>query len=134
MTDSDHILVDSNIIIDIVQRDPKWLEWSLNALLDHDDARVNPIIYAEICYQKTSVEEADQILQSLELGFEELPREALYLASLAYRQYRKLGGTKTAPLPDFFIGAHAAALGIPILTRDVNRYRTYFPSVELICP
>jgi len=83
---------------------------------------------------KTSTEEADQILQSLELGFEEILREGLYLASQAYRQYRNLGGTKIAPLPDFFIGAHAAALGFPIVTRDVARYRNYFPSVELICP
>jgi len=134
MIEGDYTLVDSNIIIDIVQQDTQWLEWSLNALLDHENSKVNPIIYAEICYQKTSVEEADQILQNLELGFEELPREALYLASQAYRQYRRLGGSKSAPLPDFFIGAHAVALNIPIITRDVSRYRTYFPSLELICP
>ncbi len=134
MIESDYVLVDSNIIIDIVQRDPKWVVWSLNALVEHEAARVNPIIYAEICYQKTSVDETDQILESLDLGFEELPREALYLASQAYRHYRKLGGTKTAPLPDFFIGAHAAAKNIPIITRDVARYRTHYPTVELICP
>ena len=134
MIESDYVLIDSNIIIDIVQRDPKWMEWSLDVLIEHEAAKVNPIIYAEICYQKTSVDEADQILESLELGFEELPREALYLASQAYRHYRNLGGTKTAPLPDFFIGAHAASKDVPIITRDVARYRTYFPSVELICP
>lgn len=134
MTESGYVLVDSNIIIDIVQRDPKWLEWSRDVLIEHSAAKVNPIIYAEICYQKTSVEEADQILQTLELDFEDLPREALYLASQAYRLYRELGGTKTAPLPDFFIGAHAAAKNVPIITRDVSRYQTYFPTVKLICP
>ena len=134
MTNRDDCLVDSNIIIDIVQRDPTWMEWSLNTLLNYEAAKVNPIIYAEICYQKTSADEADQLLNDLGLGFEELPKEALYLAAQAFRIYRSRGGTKTSPLPDFFIGAHAAALGIPILTRDVTRYRTYFPSVELICP
>ena len=134
MTKANYALVDSNIIIDIVQRDSAWLKWSVDALTQAEEVRVNPIIYSELCYQKTSAEEVDKILAILEIGYEELPRSALYLASQAYRQYRKLGGTKNSPLPDFFIGAHAAVLGIPILTRDVARYRNYFPSVELICP
>ena len=134
MTDGSYALVDSNIIIDIIQRDPTWLEWSIEALAQAEASRVNPIIYSELCYQKTSAEEVDHILEVLGVDYEELPRSALYLASQAYRQYRKLGGTKNSPLPDFFIGAHAASEGVPIITRDVTRYQTYFPSVELICP
>lgn len=127
-------MVDSNIIFDIVNEDARWAEWSVEALSQCQQAMVNPIIYAELCYQETSCDEVDVLLGALDLSFRELPREALYLASQAFRIYRSRGGGKSAPLPDFFIGAHAAALGIPILTRDVARYRTYFLSVPLICP
>lgn len=134
MTDTLYELVDSNVIIDIVRRDPVWLEWSIDALTRAVEPRINPIVYAELCYQRTSFEEVDELLQVLEVGYQELPRSALYVASQAYRQYRKLGGTKNSPLPDFFIGAHAASEGVAIITRDVARYQTYFPSVTLICP
>ena len=128
------VLVDSNIVIDIVQQDPKWVDWSVEALSRTGNARVNPVIYAELCYQQTSVEEVDRLLESLSIGFDELPRESLFLASQAYRVYRRSRGAKTAPLPDFFIGAHATVSGASIITRDVNRYRTYFPTVTLISP
>ena len=128
------VLVDSNVIIDIVRREERWVEWSLDALSRFEEARVNPIIYAELCYQHTSPTEVDYLLRRLALGYQELPREALYLASQAFRNYRKSGGIKSSPLPDFFIGAHAAAMGVPLITRDVSRYQTYFPSVPLICP
>lgn len=85
-------------------------------------------------HQKTSADELDQLLVMLDVEFAELPREALFMASQAFRTYRQRGGSKTSPLPDFFIGAHAATLGIPILTRDVARYQSYFPSVPLISP
>ncbi len=134
MTEALPVLVDSNIIIDIVRKDPHWFEWSIDTLTGIEKARVNPIIYAEICYQETSAEEVDHILQVLRIGYEELPRQALYLALQAFREYRKRGGNKTAPLPDFFIGAHAAASGVPLLTRDVKRYQSYFPTVDIICP
>lgn len=134
MTDPSTVLADSNVIIDIVRQDPRWAGWSLDELSRHEDACVNPIIYAELCYQDTSVEEVDQLLGDLSLRFVQLPRASLYLASQAFREYRRRGGTRNAPLPDFFIGAHAAVLGIPILTRDVKRYRAYFASVELISP
>ena len=133
-TDAPFVLDDSNAIIDILQQDPLWVEWSLDALSRHDQARVNPIIYAEICYQKTSAEEADKILESLGLGYAELPRQTLYLASQAFRHYRQSGGKKTAPPPVFFIGAHAATLGVPIITRDPSRYQTHFPTVALDSP
>jgi len=134
MTDPSYVLVDSHIIIDIVQQDARWLQWSTETLAQQTGAKVNPIIYAEICYQKTSAEETNQLLDSLSLGYAELPREALYLASQAFRLYRQHGGPRTAPLPDFFIGAHAASAGIPILTRDTSRYQSYFPKVRLISP
>ena len=104
MTEEPSVLVDSNVIIDIVQQDERWAEWSLDALSRGEGASVNPVIYAELCYQHTSCAEVDQLLRSLELGYHTLPREALYLAAQAYRTYRKAGGTKTSPLPDFFIG------------------------------
>ena len=95
---------------------------------------VNPMIYAELCCEAGSSSDVDKILLTLGIGYEESPREALFLASQAFKTYRQRGGSKTAPLEDFFIGAHAAVLGMPILTRDVVRYRTYFPTVELVCP
>lgn len=128
------VLVDSNVIIDIIRDDPSWAEWSLDALSSQTETRVNPIIFAELCYQQNSDEEVTELLGQIGLDYEELPREALFLASQAFKFYRSQGGRKTAPLPDFFIGAHAVASNIPILTRDVSRYRTYFPDVELICP
>lgn len=96
--------------------------------------RINPIIYAELSCRAESPLELDTTLRGLGLDYLEIPRSALFQATQAFLLYRKRGGNKTSPLPDFFIGAHAAALGIPLLTRDVARYRTYFPSVELICP
>jgi predicted nucleic acid-binding protein len=93
---------------------------------------INPVIYAELCFPLLSAEETDQLVAYLGLKYREFSRESLFLAAQAYKIYRKRGGTKTAPLPDFFIGAHAAALGVPIITRDVTRYQTYFPSVTLI--
>jgi predicted nucleic acid-binding protein len=134
MVETPFVLVDSNVIIDIVRQEARWVEWSVDALSRFEAASVNPIIYAELCYQHTSPDEVDNLLRSLSLGYHELPREALYLASQAFRKYRKIGGQKTSPLPDFFIGAHAAAMGVPLITRDVGRYQTYFPTVPLICP
>lgn len=134
MTDSPSVLVDSNVIIDIISDDALWAEWSLGALGDSANPIVNPIVFAELCYQRASSDEVESLLLSLDLQYEELPKEALFLASQAYRAYRQQGGVKTAPLPDFFIGAHARVSGIPILTRDKSRYQTYFPGVALICP
>ena len=95
---------------------------------------INSLIYSELSYEAGEIEEVERILVTLGLIYQEMPREALFLASKAYQTYRLRGGIKTAPLADFFIGAHAAVLGIPILTRDVSRYQTYFPNVELIAP
>jgi predicted nucleic acid-binding protein len=134
MSEPSFVLVDSNVIIDIAQHDKQWLEWSFDTVSRYAAASVNPIIYAELCYPFTTSDEVDHLLASLMFDYRELPREALYLAAQAFRLYRKAGGTKTSPLADFFIGAHAATLGVPIITRDVSRYHTYFPTVTLICP
>lgn len=135
MTESNAILVDTNVILDLTETDAHWADWSQNQMnLYVRRLVINPIIYAELCYEAGRVEDVDAVLITLGLNFEELPRLAPFLASQAFKLYRQRSGTKTSPLPDFFIGAHAAALGIPILTRDVLRYRTYYPTVELICP
>ena len=135
MTDSTPILLDTNIILDVTERDERWAAWSRDQMIRHVGRMIiNPIIYTELCYEATSTSEVDTLLITLGIGFEEPPRSSLFLAAKAFKAYRKRGGTKTSTLPDFFIGSHAAAIGIPILTRDVNRYRTYFPTVEIICP
>lgn len=130
------ILVDSNVILDLVNEDPVWLEWSRSAMEEHAEAGLfaNAMVYAELCCNAQSPQEVDELLNGMEIEMLEIPREALFLASKAHLSYRRRGGTKTAPLPDFFIGAHAEVLGIAILTRDPGRYRTYFPGVPLICP
>lgn len=129
------LLVDTNVISDVFHRDPVWLDWSRTAIARHTgNLLINPLIYAELCYRATSSGQVDQIVADLGFRYEELPKRALFLAAQAYKSYRQRGGTKTAPLADFFIGAHAAAAGFTILTRDTARYETYFPNVPLICP
>lgn len=131
------VLADSNVLLDIIKRDPQWLPWSRSALIDallDAEVFVNPLIYAELSIMYQTSEQLDQILNVLGIGRVELPWEAAYLAGQAFVQYRRRGGGKTSPLPDFYIGAHAQTAGFKLLTRDVNRYRTYFPSVCLITP
>jgi len=130
------VIIDSNVILDIVHDDPLWADWSDAQVTTHQAVGllVNPVIYAELCAGANAVADVDDVLVQLKLEYRELSHEALFLAAKAFLQYRKRGGTKTSPMPDFFIGAHAQALGIPILTRDQGRYKTYFPSVPLICP
>jgi predicted nucleic acid-binding protein len=132
---SNLVLVDTNVILDITGADPVWLGWSSGQLaaLVHRLV-INPLIYTELCHSAGKIEDVEAILASLGLTYLEMPREALFLASQAFRSYRSKGGTKTAPLADFFIGAHAQVEGFTLLTRDVNRYRSYFPKVTLIHP
>jgi len=127
-------LVDSNVILDLVTQDPVWEPWSRRALESPDRLVANSMIYAELCCNANSPEEVDKLFASLNISLEEIPRRALYLASKAHLAYRKQGGGRTTGLPDFFIGAHAQVLGIPIVTRDSGRYKTYFPMVPLITP
>ena len=130
------ILVDT-CFLDVVQSDPSWVEWSMAQLelaSEQGPLLINPVIYAELTAGYASVESADRALTDFGARLEELPREALFLAGKAHRQYRERRGTRTGVLPDFFIGAHAAVLDIPVLTRDSARIRTYFPSVIMIAP
>ena len=131
------ILVDSNIILDLFLDDPKWAEWSETTLENrarHSTLCINPIIYAEISIGFTRIETLEKAI--LKAGFQilEIPREALFLAGKAFLKYRKRDGIKMSPLPDFYIGAQAAVLNLDLITRDVSRYRSYFPSVNLFSP
>lgn len=129
------ILVDTNVISDVIHEESDWTTWAIENMSQYcGELNINPIIYAELCCRATSTEELDALLNGLGLHYLELPRDALFQAAHAFLTYRRRGGSKTSPLPDFFIGAHAAALDIPILARDIDRYKTYFPSVTLITP
>lgn len=130
-------LVDTNVLLDVVTRDPIWLQWSI-AALDAASANgrilINTVIYAELSGRYAEIEALDTFVDGTGLEFIEFPRASLFLAGKTFRRYRLSGGTRTNVLPDFFIGAQASVLDLPILTRDVRRYRTYFPSVHLITP
>ena len=130
-------LVDTCVLLDIVLRDPSWVDWSLAQLelaADRGPLLINPVIYAEFAAGYPTIESAEVAATALGVSLEEIPREALFLAGKAYRQYRARKGTRVGVLADFFIGAHAAVRDIPVLTRDTARIRTYFPSVILISP
>ena len=131
------ILVDTNVLLDLVTNDPNWAAWSqaqLEAAAVRDDLAINAVIYAELSISFRRIEEVDAMLDTTGLRLEPIPRPALFLAGKAFQQYRQAGGTKTGVLPDFFIGAHAAVAKAPLLTRDAARYRTYFPTVEVLAP
>jgi len=131
------LLVDTNVLIDVLENDPQWADWSISQLRAQSKIHllaINPIIYTELSLAFSSVEALDQTLSDLNLKMLELPRPALFLAGKAFVRYRKLGGTKTNVLGDFFIGAHAAVASLPLLTRDTKRYTTYFSGVQLIAP
>lgn len=130
-------LVDSSVVLDIVTSDPAWAAWSEDALArarDRGRLVINPIVYAEVSTGFDRIEELDEALPTSDFEREQLPYEAGYLAGKAFLAYRRRGGERRSPLPDFYIGAHAAVRGYRLLTRDALRYRTYFPSVELIAP
>lgn len=131
------VLVDSNILLDILEEDANWYKWSstqLQEAADHSTLIINPIIYAEVSIGFGRIEELEEALPGDFFQRRELPWEAAFLAGKCFMRYRQLGGTKRSPLPDFFIGAHAAVSGLTLLTRDAARYRTYFPSLKLITP
>lgn len=131
------ILVDTCVLLDVLQDDARWAEWSLMQLeraTQRGGIAINPVIYAELSVWYERIEQLDSTLEDLTVAFEELPREALFLAGKAFRQYRARKGTRASVLPDFFIGAHAAVQGWPVLTRDVARIRSYFPTVALLAP
>ena len=131
------ILVDSNIILDVFLDDPNWAEWSESKLEKFSAITklyINPIVYSEISIGFKRIEELESVLNRAGFQMLDIPKEALFLAGKVFVKYRKNRGTKRSPLPDFYIGAHAAILEIELITRDESRYRTYFPTVRLICP
>jgi hypothetical protein len=130
-------LVDTNVIFDVAESDPVWRAWSEAAIrrcLDEGLLVINPIIYAEVSVGYRTVEEVEAVLPTDLYRREPLPYDAAFLAGKSFLAYRRRGGRRTAPLPDFYIGAHAAVSGYRLLTRDVQRFRTYFPTVALITP
>ena len=131
------ILVDSNVIIDVLSNDPNWSDWSQAALIDaadRDDVAINPIIYAEISAGFTTLSDLDAHVGPGSFRRLALPYRAAFVAGRAFVEYRRRGGVRTAPLPDFYIGAHAAVDGLKLLTRDARRYTGYFPTLRLITP
>lgn len=131
------ILVDSNVLLDVMTEDPRWAPWSMEALEEHGDRdtlAINPIIYAEVSIGFARIEELDEALPANTFHRLALPWEAAFLAGKCFLTYRKRGGGRSAPLPDFYIGAHASVSGMTLLTRDDARYRSYFPKLELIAP
>lgn len=131
------VLVDSNILLDILEEDANWYEWSstqLQRAADRSSLIINPIIYAEVSVGFGRIEELEAALPLDFFQRRPLPWEAAFLAGKCFMRYRKLGGIRRSPLPDFFIGAHAAVSGLTLLTRDSARYHTYFPSLKLITP
>lgn len=131
------VLIDANVLIDLFTDDPEWADWSEQALADaagSGEVLINPIIYAEVCIAFTDARNLDTALRQTGITRVELPYPAGFLAGKAFLKYRKRGGSKRSPLPDFYIGAHAETTRLKLLTRDPRRYRTYFPKVKLICP
>ena len=130
-------LVDTNILIDIVSDNPNWSLWSRERLNERSASGpllINEVVYAELSLGFATEEELDKAILELSVSLERSPKSALFLAGQAFEQYRRTGGARTGVLPDLFIGAHAQVARLPILTRDVRRYRTYFPAVKLISP
>ncbi|MBI5751831.1 MAG: PIN domain-containing protein [Hydrogenophilales bacterium] len=131
------LLVDTNVLVDVLEDDPQWAEWSLAQLRAQSqihDLLINPVIYAELSLTFSKAEALDAAVDGMGLVLREINRPALFLAGKAFVRYRRKGGKKQNVLADFFIGAQAAVLGCTILTRDARRYQTYFPSVSLIVP
>ena len=131
------LLVGTNVLVDVVQDDPQWANWSISqmrAQASIHQLAINPVIYAEISLSFSTLEALDSVVATLALELRQIPRPALFLAAKAYAKYRKRGGTRLQVLPDFFIGAHAAVERWPLLTRDASRFRTYFPTLEVLAP
>ena len=131
------ILVDSNVILDIVTEDKKWFHWSSEMLARYAETHtlvINPIIYAEVSIGFDRIEDVEEVLPLPFFRRDSIPWEAAFLAGKSFLAYRRRGGGKRSTLPVFFIGAHAAVVGIPLLTRDIARYLTYFPKLKLVAP
>lgn len=128
-------LVDTNVLIDIIARDAKWFSWAETALrkaAEHSTLAINPIVFAEVSVKFDRIEDADAAL--IDFAREPLPYEAGFLAGKAFLAYKKRGGARRSPMPDFYVGAHAVVGRMALLTRDATRYRTYFPALHIIAP
>lgn len=131
------LLVDTNVLVDVLEDDPQWADWSIRQLRAQSQIHrltINSIVYAELSLTYARYEDLDAAVTGLGLDLAEIPRPALFLAGQAFLSYRRAGGTKSNVLPDFLIGAHAAVAKCELLTRDGRRYRTYFPTVRVIAP
>ena len=131
------VLVDSNIVLDVFLNDPKWADWSESKLDDYDQLGslyINSIVYSEISVGFDRIEDLESAIARAGFQMLEIPKEALFLAGKAYIKYKKRKGIKRTALPDFFIGAQAAVQNLDLITRDVSRYQSYFPTVKLISP
>lgn len=131
------VLVDSNVILDLVTDDPQWSTWSgemLARCADEAELVIDPLIYSEVSIGFENIEEVEDILAPDAFRRESLPWEAAFLAGKCFLRYRRAGGSRRSPLPDFYIGAHAAVRGYRLLSRDARRYRTYFPQLDLLAP
>ena len=130
------ILVDSNIILDILTEDRNWYDWSastLETLAEDNKLIINDVIYSEISISFRYIEELEEVLTNSFI-IQPIPKEALFLAGKVFVKYKNAGGVKQSTLPDFFIGAHASILDIPLLTRDKKGYKNNFPNLKIICP
>jgi hypothetical protein len=131
------MMVDTCVLLDVVTEDRRWFDWSsrtLSEAADQGQMVINPVIYAELSAGFETIEEVESLLVPSIFQYRPIPREAAFLAAKSFLAYRRRGGTKTMPLPDFFIGAHASIESLPLITRDVRRFTTYFPRLDLISP
>ncbi len=131
------ILIDSCILLDLFTNDPKWGDWSESILDEYSQTNtlyINSIVYTEISIGFREIEELEKVIAQLGFKVLEIPREALFLTGKAFLKYRRNKGTKNSPLPDFFIGAHASVSKFSLITRDVAKYKAYFPQIKLVSP
>lgn len=131
------VLVDANVLLDVLTDDATWAGWSAATLQSHaadSQLCINPLIYSEVSVGFERIEDLDDALPPGDFVRLPLPWQAGFLAGKAYWRYRRAGGLRGSPLPDFYIGAHAAIAGLPLITRDVRRYRSYYPTLPLVCP
>ena len=131
------ILVDTNVLLDVLQDDPRWSEWSqaqLEAASLIDTLAINAVIYTELSIAWKKIEELEEVISEASLTVEPIPREALFLAGKVFLDYRRRQGPRHTLLPDFYIGAHAAVQNYALLTRDTGRYRSYYPTVRMVSP
>lgn len=130
-------LIDSNVLLDVLEEEAGWYEWSAAALAraaDSGELIINPVIYSEVSVGFEQIEDLERLMPPTDFVRAPVPWEAAFLAGKCFLAYRRSGGGRRSPLPDFFIGAHAAVEGLTLVTRDARRYRTYFPTVDIIAP